>query len=73
MPEKVLPVQSCPLCYQAEETSSMVQVDIDQPSLKHVAHIRICRWCATAIAKALKATGELSIMDNPALEEPAAQ
>jgi hypothetical protein len=61
---KVEPVTSCFLCYQADETLSMIDVDIDQPILKHVAHIKLCRWCATAIAKALKATGEL-----PPLEE----
>jgi len=55
----VQPVTSCFLCYQADETSSMVDVDIDQPILKHVAHIKLCRFCAVAIAKALKATGEL--------------
>jgi hypothetical protein len=55
---------SCFLCYQADETASMVDVDIDQPILKHVAHIKLCRWCATAIAKALKETGELPPLEQ---------
>ena len=47
--------QSCPICYSTYEAMELIDVDIDQPAMKHVAHLRICGFCASAIAKALEA------------------
>jgi len=48
--------QSCPICYSTYEAMELIDVDIDQPAIKHVAHLRICGFCAAAIAKALEAS-----------------
>jgi len=55
---------ACFTCYEADETQSMVSVAIDRPLMKQVAQLKICRWCATEIAKALKATGELPPLET---------
>ncbi len=50
---------SCAFCYDVDEPASMIEVAIDSPALKHVIKHTICRFCGYAIARAVRATGEL--------------
>ena len=61
--------QTCPICYSAYEPMELIDVDIDQPAIKHVSHIRLCGFCASAIAKALEASKPPE-PEKPAEETP---
>jgi len=49
-----VPVQTCPLCLQAEELPEMIPVEIPHPGPATPGHVILCRPCAFAIADSVE-------------------
>ena len=49
-----VPIQTCPLCLQADELSGMVPIEIPHPLPGMPANSILCRPCAFAIADSVE-------------------
>lgn len=65
-----MPIQTCPLCLQADELPSMVPIDIPHPMPGMPAHAILCRPCAFAIADSVEG---LPRTPAPDAEQPVGQ
>ena len=65
-----VPIQTCPLCLQADELSEMVPIDIPHPLPGMPSHSILCRPCAFAIADSVEG---LPRTPAPAAPEPVRQ
>ncbi len=52
-------VTTCLLCFRADETASMVHVEIPHAFASAPRSYDLCRDCSWAIARACRKTGEL--------------
>lgn len=59
---------TCPICLGAQDPEDMVTATVERAFPPGPTKVQICRRCATAIAKAVKDTGDLppsEVTDEP--------
>ena len=61
-------VSTCPLCLGPEEVESMLTIKIDRIVPRGRAAIMLCRSCAAAVDRAIKASDE-TLPPAPSAEE----
>jgi len=64
-----VPIQTCPLCLQADELSGMVPIEIPHPLPGMPAHSILCRPCAFAIADSVEGLPRTPAPDAVATED----